>query len=352
MKIPACILIVLCLVATPSKAQLIDFLSLGTDSTCINDRSDRLLVRIFGMQKFNTYTLGEQRAGENLTYRANNNYHLGLGFHYKWIGANVTFKLPYFNNNNYGKTKFFDLQSYLYLNSIAIDLYVLSYRGYYFADNHLLNPQPQSPRLIRKDLYVGNYGLNFQYIFNYKKFSYRAAFIQNQCQIRSAGSPIVGGGIHYTRARADSAIVPNTLNDIDFFGGSNFNKTGVFSIGVNGGYAYTYVFARNFFATAAVLVGAGINYSALKTDATDYRDSRVNGQLHTILRGALGYNTNKYYIGLQYNNYISRNNMPVIDSWQQLQAGNLRLTFAKRFQLKQKTAETFEEIEDKILPEF
>lgn len=354
MKLLISIIIIICSVYThTANAQLIDFLSVGSDSTCINDRSDRLLLRVFTMQKFNKYTLGQEGIDDNITYRANNNYHIGLGFHYKWIGANATFKLPYFNGDGYGKTRFFDLQSYLFLGRMAIDLYVLSYKGYYLADNSVLIAQPiDPPRLIREDVKVGNYGANFQYIFNYKRFSYKAAFVQSQCQLVSAGSPIVGGGIHYTRAKADSAIIPDNLKFPAFYYGHPFNKSSVFSIAINGGYAYTYVFKQHFFITASALIGTGLNYCALRTDATGDIDGKLQPQLHAILRGAAGYNTNKYYIGLQYINYISRNNMPPLDSWQQLQTGNIRLTFAKRFKLKKSTVETIEDIEDAIIPEF
>lgn len=341
------------LYAQHTNAQLIDFLSVGTDSTCIHDRSDRLLVRVFTMQKFNKYTLGQHDISDNVTYKANNNYHIGLGFHYKWIGANATFQLPYFNGDGYGRTRFFDLQSYLFLGKIAIDLYVLSYKGYYLADNDILTVKPVSPpRLIREDLKTGNYGANFQYIFNHKRFSYRASFVQSQCQLQSAGSAIVGGGIHYTRARADSAIIPTNVEPNAFYYGHLFNRSSVFSVAINGGYAYTYVFKQSFFITAAAIIGTGLNYCALKTDATDERDVKLQPQVHGIVRAAAGYNTDKYFVGLQYINYISRNNMPPLDSWQQLQTGNIRLTIAKRFKLKKKTVQTLDDIEDAIIPEF
>lgn len=335
-----------------SSAQLIDFLSVGTDSSCIADYSDELTIRILGLRKFNKYTLGQQSFSNNVAYRANNNYHIGFGFHYKWIGTNLTFKLPYFTSNDKGETKFFDWQSYIYLNRLAIDLYVLSYKGYFLGNNRILQPPANNNILIREDLRTGNYGMNFQYIFNFKKFSYRAAFVQSQCQIRNAGSFIMGGGIHYTNAKADSAIIPQNIKYSDFYSGSSFNKSGVFSVAINGGYAYTYLIKKNFFVTASVLLGTGLNYSVLKTEATGITNSRIQGQLHAIIKAGAGYNTDKYFIGLQYTNYVGRNNMPILDTWQQLQTGGTRLTLAKRFKLHKKTVKKLNEIEDAILPDF
>lgn len=352
MRLRSLYIIVFACFSFTGKAQLSDFLSLDTDSTFINDQSDKLLLRVFTMQKFNKYTLGQYGYPDNITYKANNNYHLGFGFHYKWIGANMSFKLPYFQRNNIGTTKFFDLQSYLYLNRIAIDLYVLSYKGYYLADDGVVSKLPPGAgTLIRRDLRTQNYGTNFQYIFNYKKFSYRAAFIQNQCQVKNAGSFIVGGSIHYTRVKADSAIVPPTVIYDGFFGDHTFNKTSALVLAVSGGYAYTYVFKKHFFITASLLLGTGLNYVALKTDRTDARDATLHAQLHGILRAAGGYNADNFFLGLQYSNYVSRNNTPVPDSWQQLQSGYIRLTFARRFDLNPKTARKLEQIENKIMPD-
>lgn len=335
-----------------TRAQLIDFLSAGVDSTCIADHSDKFLVRAFGTQKFNSYKLGDRNTSDAIDYKVRNKYFVGFGFHYKWVGANISFKLPSFNKARQKDKRFFDLQSYLYLNRIAFDFYALSYKGYDFKDNQLLNPQPPNGLLERNDLTVGNYGVNFQYIFNYKKFSYRAPFIQSQCQLKSAGSFILGGAVHYTRAKADSSIIPNNITLNDFYDNVQFNKTGAFSLGVNGGYAYTQVIGKHFFITASALVGAGLSHTTLRDDALAQHTAKLQPFLHGIVRGATGYNNGDYYIGIQYNYFTKRNNMPLAGSWQQLQTGNTRLTFAKAFKLKKKTVKKIEEIEDAILPDF
>lgn len=338
-------------IGIPANAQLLDGISIGADSACYSDQSDKLLVRTFVMQKFNKYTLGNEGIARNVTYRANDNYNIGFGAHYKWLGVNFSVQMPLVNSDDskYGNTRFFDLQSYLYLKKVAVDLFILSYKGYYLANSDILkNPPADRDYMVRSDLHTGNYGVNLQYIFNSKRFSYRAAFVQNECQMISAGSPIVGGAIHYTRVRADSAVIPEHTLDNNFFGGHRFNKSGTFALAINGGYAYTQVIKTNFFITGALLLGAGANYTALKTDATGDRDNKMSTQLHGIVRAAAGYNNEKYFIGLQYMNFVSRNNTTVNDAWQQLQAGNIRLTFAKRFTLKKKTVKRIEKIEDKM----
>ena len=248
------------------------------------------------------------------------------------------------------KPAFFDLQSYLYLNKIAIDLFVLSYRGYYLTNSSVLQtPQTDGTLFKRGDLRTGNYGVNAQYIFNHEHFSYRAAFLQNACQMQSAGSLIAGGTLHYTHVKADSAIIPDMRED-DFYRGSRFNKTNTIALAVDAGYAYTQVIGRHFFITGSVIAGVGLNYMVMNTDATNARQDKLHSQLHAMVRGAAGYNEPTYFIGVQYTNFIARNNTPIPDAWQQLQAGNIRLTYARRFTLKRKVVKRLERIEDNIRP--
>lgn len=348
-----CAIILLQLFTIRVDAQLKEFLEANVNESCISDQSDKLLLRTFVMRKFNKYTMGHNGIRQNIAYRANDNYNIGFGFQYKWLGVNLSFQMPLINSDDdkFGKTKFLDLQSYVYLDKIAIDFFALSYRGYYLTNGSLLQTPPAGDDyFIRSDMRTRNYGVNFQYIFNNEKFSYRSSFVQNQCQLQSAGSFIVGGMVHYTRARADSAIIPmNTLDD-RFFEQNDFNKSSTITLGINAGYAYTQIIAKHFFITGSLLAGAGLNYTSLKTDATDTRDAGIRTQLHGMIRGAAGYNSPDYFVGLQYINFINRNNTTVSDAWQQLQTGNMRLTFAKRFTLKKKVVKRLEQLEEQFGP--
>jgi hypothetical protein len=214
------------------------------DPAYIEDHTRDLTVRIYGSRKYTYYDMVDKRLKEELLYRPNTSNNVGFGFNYKFLGINFGFKLPFINNDDdkYGKTKYLDLQSHLYLRKLVIDFYGQYYKGYYLA-NRRFNSQALT---LRPDMYNTDLGLNVQYIFNDKKFSYRAAYLQNEYQKKSAGSFIVGGEVFAWKMKGDSALIPSNLGIEGFFDNEPFHKTGSVSIAANVGYAHTFVIKKYF----------------------------------------------------------------------------------------------------------
>lgn len=332
-------------------AQQLKWLKTENDTSYITDYTHQLTTRVYLANKLTKYTLGDYGLNKQLDYRANDNYNIGLGFNYKYVGLNIGFKLPFINDDarRYGKTRFFDFQSFIYLRKLTVDLYALSHQGYYLASTSMVTTAPVGnifPQ--RADLHITNIGLNTQYIFNSKKFSFRAAFLQNEYQKKSAGSLMAGVGVHNINIRADSAIIPRDIKHSGYFGNTAFTRSSIVSLAVNGGYAHTLVFRRHYFITAALLAGVGLNYTAMTTGTQRQANDRLSLHLNAITRFAAGYNSERYFIGVQYINFINRNNSPVKGSWQEFQTGNARLTFARRFKLKRNTKREIDKIEHTI----
>ncbi len=328
-----------------------EWLRTQNDTAYIRDFTNDITVRGFLGNKLTRYALGDYDFSKKLSYQANDNYNIGVGFNYKFIGFNLSLKLPFINEDTrrYGSTKFIDFQSFIYLRKLTIDLYYLSHHGYYLASRSMLTAMPVSGIFpTRPDLRITNTGLNTQYIFNSNKFSFRAAFLQNEYQKKSAGSLMAGAGLHYINIRADSAIIPGDIRYSGYFGASTFSHSRIVSLAANFGYAHTFVIRRNYFITAALLGGIGINHSTIRADAADKADNRLSMQLNAITRLAAGYNSENYFIGAQYINFLNRNNSPVKGSWQEFQTGNLRLTFATRFRLNKAAKDKIDRIEHNI----
>lgn len=322
-----------------------------TDTSFISDRTRDLTLRVFGGTKFTKYNFGEDDNGKRIHYETNDHLNIGIGFNYRFIGLNLGLKMPFINNDDdqYGKTRSLDLQTFIYMRKLVIDLYYQDYTGYFLRNKDVLetvSPSEDFPQ--RQDLRTRHIGLNAQYVFNHQIFSYRASFLQNEYQKNSAGSFIAGAGIHYLQAKADSAILPQDLIFSGFFNNQDFNKTGYFSFGFNAGYAYTLVINRHFFATGGALGGVGINYSYLKEDGSDYYKNRIAPQVSAIFRIAAGYNSEKYYVGLQYMTFINKNYTPIRNTWQQYQTGNVRFTVAERIPLKGKIKRRVRKLEERI----
>jgi hypothetical protein len=156
---------------------------------------------------------------------------------------------------------------------------------------------------------------------------------------------IAGGSLHYIDVRADSAIIPpNIIYDNFFSGNKGFNRSGIFCIAANAGYAQTFVYKQHYFVTAALLGGVGINYTNITDTKLGLKEGNINAQFNGTFRFAIGYNSETYFAGIHYVNFTTRNNSVMPGTWQQFEAGNLRISLAKRFKVKKPLPKPLEKI--------
>lgn len=317
-----------------AQIKFLNFLNEDIDTNYISDKTRTLTVRALGSTKYNNQRFID--GSKKLSYNVNNNYNAGVGAVYGFLGANVTVKLPGINNDTleYGKTKKFDVQGFLFTRKLALDVYLQYYKGYYVAEDGITQTHlPSNKRPLRADIRTQHWGVNGSYVFNAKRFSYKAAFIQNEYQKKSAGSALLGGGVHYNRIAGDSALIPSDITYNDYFDNSGFNKMGAVSVGVHGGYAHTFVIAKHFFVTGSAVVGVGGNYSYYRDDAADVFEKGIGFQANLSYKAAIGYNSEKFYAGLNYLGYIQRNSTPISNAWLQYEPSVVRLILAYRFQV-------------------
>ncbi|XZF13411.1 DUF4421 domain-containing protein [Chitinophagaceae bacterium MMS25-I14] len=346
-----CLFLLQAFFSISTEAQGLKWLKTKNDTAYISDHSRDLTVRLYGSRKYTDYKLHDRGEQHALKYKPNNNINVGVGFNYRFLGINLGFNLPFINNDNdrYGRTKHLDLQSHLYLRKITVDFYAQYYKGYYLANaSDVLNDyntQPEYPR--RPDMHSLNLGIDMQYIFNDRKFSFRAAFLQNEYQKKSAGSFMLGASVYSFFLRADSSIIPADIYKNAFFDQYRFSKSNVYSIAVGGGYAYTFVLGKHFFITGSLMGEAGINYTTM--DGTEQKN-KADLQLNTIVRCAAGYNSERYFAGIHFVDLVTRNNTPVPAAYQEFGAGNFRVSFAKRFGVKRKTARKIQQTINQVAP--
>ena len=169
-------------------------------------------------------------------------------------------------------------------------------------------------------------GFNLYYIFNHRKFSYPASFSQSTVQRRSAGS--VWAGIDYTRHKLSvdweklSEVIQQHLGDQYSTVDSTlrFGTVKYTDLSFSGGYAYNWVFARNWL--LAVSLSAALAYKHTSGDVNHQRFSFRNFSLSRfnvdgIGRFGLVYNNSKWYVGASailhtynyHNSQLSTNNM-------------------------------------------
>jgi len=191
--------------------------------------------------------------------------------------------------------------------------------------------------VLRPDIHTRDISAVVQYVFNYKTFSYNAAYYQNEYQKKSAGSVIAGAGIYHTDVKADSALIPPNINYGNFYDGRQFNTTSNNSIAVSLGYTYTYVYKKHYFLTGSLSGGAGLNISVIENTTTYQRSSRLGPEYNLTARAATGYNSDKYFAGITYVRLITENSAPFSRTFQDVNAGNFRLIVAKRIRIKNKS---------------
>lgn len=248
---------------------------------------------------------------QDVEYMPNNPMELGLGF--SWNNTVLSFAYGYgfdfMRDKKLGKTKSFDFQMHHYDRKYVFDLFVQRYKGFYREDR-----KQKDTYVLCPDLQVQQYGVNAQYIFNNRRFSYRAAFNQSERQLRSAGSFLLGGGIYLSHIRSDSSFVYGGQNTMDNF-----------QFGINAGYAYTWVLGRRWHITGAVTTG--INFGS----ATIRRFGRDRLEVYPTVLPRLGaaYNQDDWALAFS---FVGNMNFPSYTEKESvgLFAGHFLLTYHKR----------------------
>lgn len=178
---------------------------------------------------------------------------LSMAVAYRGLGLGVAVNPAKFA----GKCKDFEYNLNSYSNRYGFDVVFLSsktYHGYKAAD---------AERIDIKKGQISQYALNlnFYYAFNYRRFSFPAAFSQSYIQKRSAGSWMIGASFDGSKTE---------LNDMTI-------RLNEFAVGA--GYAYNLVIARHWLCHLSALPTMTIyshDYTKTKTTADE-----GNGQTAT-----------------------------------------------------------------------
>ncbi len=261
------------------------------------------------IQNTNTFESYHMRNknGHEYYFSPDPSYKLGPYFGWRWIFMGYTIDLVHLGASD--KKQDFNLS--LYSNQIGVDLfYRKSGNDYHIAGINLGKKYDTSAmkNVDFKDLSSSIKGFNLYYIFNHRKFSYPAAYAQSTRQKRSCGSVIAGIGytkhsldinwtalqeLAATRLSADAMSVMDssmTFSNIDY---SAYN--------ISGGYAYNWVFARNFLFDISVQACLAYKRATNEVKSTnfknfldfDFRNLNVDG----VVRSAVVWNNNRWYAG-------------------------------------------------------
>ncbi len=316
------------------------------DSSYYDTYPKLITGRVFFSGKYTHFNIQGNRGVRPLRYRPNGALNLGVGVTYGPITLNASFPLSFINPDNdvKGKTRSLDLQTHIYTRKWLVDLLGQFYGGFYLrpkgyaSDNQLSFYQ-------RPDIKVRKLGFSAFNILNYDRFSYKAAFLQNEWQKKSAGTFLVGAEAYYGLVKADSALVPEVL--YNSYPQQDVAKSSFISLGPGAGYAYTFVFRENFFATASSTINTNINFVKERLD-DGTSVSKTTFSPNLFFRTVVGYNNDKWSASLSW--VANRITAPGVTSSRDyvFSTGNYRITFAKRFPPKGLLKKRIREVEERF----
>lgn len=265
-------------------------------NTYFEDLTDLLSLKLFTLTKTNTLEIINNPNGR-IILKPNGNTALGAGFNYKFIGIALSFGLPLSQSSidKFGQTSKFDIQVSSFGKRIGFDGFLQQYKGYYMANpqDHLEWDRPYYPQT--SDLQITSLGAQAFYMFNSKEFSYKAAYVRNMVQKRSAGSFSAGVFFYQDIVKSNNGFVPLEISDsvwTDF----DLKAFDAFSIGVLAGYQYTFVIKGNFFISLQGTPGLGLRRISGSTVNENLGIvDQLAGQF--LARTALGYEFKHFYLG-------------------------------------------------------
>ena len=271
-------------------------------------------LMVQGSYNYDYYRLSSNN--QTISFAPPPTFKFGPYFGWRWVFLGYTVDLK---NISFRKSKL-ELDFSVYAAQLGADVY---YRrtgsGYKIRnvklgdgiDTHQLEDIPFS------GLKVEVTGLNVYYIFNHKRFSYPAAFAQSTMQKISCGSWMAGLGymrnaLDFDYHELETVVQKHTQQEVQLDSGLMFKNIDYYNINASVGYAYNWVFARNFLFCASL--SASLAYKASRGETTDRGRSRFsisNFNLDGIGRFALVYNNNRWYAGTSaivrsYNYHTSR----------------------------------------------
>ena len=201
------------------------------------------------------------------------------------------------------------------------------YKGYHLHPSGFA-AVPGKSYYYRGDLNVSLFGVSAYRIFNSNRFSYRAAFIQNEWQKKSAGTFLAGAEIYYGVVKADSSFIPQSIAQ-NYTPPGAINKINYLSIGPGVGYAYSLVLLQHIFFTGSLT--GNLNFSLANEHAAGNAGWHFSLNPVTRFRVATGYNGRSWSVSANWiEDYLPFQGANK-DNRYFFRTGNYRLIVAKRF---------------------
>lgn len=233
---------------------------------------------------------------------------VGPYFGWRWIFLGYTIDLR--NIHFFSGPRKLEIDGSIYSSRFGADIFYRRSVDDYKIRKVYLGRDVDTEALEGQDfngLNVSITGVNFYYIFNHKRFSYPAAFAQSTCQKISCGSWMVGLGYLKNDIEFDHkllvALAEEKLgHEVKLDSGLMFNRIKYTDINASVGYAYNWVFARNWLLCGSLSMALAYKtsmgetekkYDTQKESGFDFGNFNIDG----IGRFGIVWNNTKWYAG-------------------------------------------------------
>ncbi len=262
------------------------------------------------LQSINTYdyyklsTTGTN--SQSISFAPTISVRMGPYFGWRWIFLGYTIDLR--NINFFSGRRKLELDGSIYSSRFGADVFYRRSVDDYKIRKVNLGADIDTEALEGVDfdgLNVSITGINLYYIFNYKRFSYPAAFAQSTCQKISCGSWMVGMGylkndIEFDYKRLEELAQERLGQEVQLDSSLMFNNIKYTDISASVGYAYNWVFARNCLLCASASLALAyktsrgdIAHTGTKSEGFDFGNFNIDG----IGRFGIVWNNTKWYAG-------------------------------------------------------
>ncbi|BDC99187.1 hypothetical protein PEPS_14680 [Persicobacter psychrovividus] len=302
----------------------------GYDSLYVMDYSEEWTLRAISTYKNNRFgIISKDIEGDlhRLVFSPVAPYSIGVGLNHNWLGVNLSLTMPLGPQEKNETFSQIDLIGRYYTKAIGFEGRAQYFQGHY-ADVRPIQGAPinldNAPKLNTMLVSV-----NATYVFNQKTYSYMANSAQTQWQKKSAGSWLLGGFStfqHYWNHKDNTLLDKRKLN---------LDQSQYFTLGLTGGYGYTWVYKSHWFAGFSAMAGVGGNYINLQTLAKNQNDEVMyKPSIMTVSRLFVGYNNADFFVVI---NATTEANYIFINSYSSnMIQGYVRLSVGKRFAWKAK----------------
>jgi hypothetical protein len=221
---------------------------------------------------------------------SNVNDFVGFGVTYKIIDADIAFSLP---ATRFVQQDFQNLTQFKLALGITRRKYTL--RGFYTDSKGMIAGDPDGKFQSTPDIHQYRGGAQFTYLFNYRKYSYRAAIFQNEMQRRTAGSFMLRLEAFYRGLGVGQSLVPASLDNVTTYG----DQAGLQYVKAPGllampGYGAT-ITSRDgkFFVAPMIFAGPGVAFNFYKGSLGDF--AYTTWEFSSMAAINVGYNGPRMY---------------------------------------------------------